>query len=154
LIPLALQAIQDSEPHIRVFGADYPTSDGTCIRDYVHVLDIAAAHLRALENIHRIAGSTFNVGTGAGHSIREVLDAVRSVTGSRIAEKLLPRRPGDPAVLVASDEKMRRELGWQPSHSSLREIITSAWIWKQAHPKGYAANSKLSGPLLTSSLLL
>ena len=93
-------------------------------------------------NISRVAGNAFNVGTGAGHSIREVLDAVRLVTGSKIPEKAFPRRPGDPAVLVASGEKMRRELGWQPSRSSLPEIVKSAWIWKQSHPQGYASHSK------------
>jgi len=101
-------------------------------------LDIAEAHLRALKEIDRLSGSAFNVGTGAGHSIRQVIDAVRRVTGSNIAEKVLPRRPGDPAELVASGEKLQRELNWQPTHSSLDEIITSAWTWKQSHPHGYA----------------
>ena len=143
LIPLILQAIQSSAPHVAVFGDDYPTPDGTCIRDYVHVLDIAEAHLRALKEIERLSGSAFNVGTGAGHSIRQVIDAVRRVTGSKISEKVLPRRPGDPAALVASGEKLRRQLNWQPAHSSLDEIITSAWIWKQAHPNGYTAAAQL-----------
>jgi UDP-glucose 4-epimerase len=142
LIPLALRAVQAGHAQFHIFGSDYPTPDGTCIRDYIHVVDIAQAHLRALENISRVAGSTFNVGTGAGHSIREVLDAVRLVTGSKIPEKVFPRRPGDPAVLVASGEKMRRELGWQPSCSSLTEIVKSAWIWKQSHPQGYVSHPK------------
>jgi len=138
LIPLILQAIQARSPHVAVFGGDYPTPDGTCIRDYVHVLDIAQAHLRALQELARVSGSAFNVGTGAGHSIREVLAAARRLTGSNIPEKLLPRRPGDPAVLVASADKMRRDLAWQPAHSSLDAIISSAWTWKQSHPNGYA----------------
>ncbi len=138
LIPRVLQAIQTAAPHVEVFGDDYPTPDGTCIRDYVHVLDIAEAHFRSLKEIARVAGSVFNVGTGAGHSIREVIDAVRRVTGSKISEKVFPKRPGDPAVLIASGDKMRRELAWQPRHSSLAEIITSAWTWKQSHPNGYA----------------
>jgi UDP-glucose 4-epimerase len=134
LIPRVLHAIQRGASHLEVFGDDYPTPDGTCIRDYVHVLDIAEAHFRALEEIGRLSGSAFNVGTGAGHSIREVIDAVRHVTGSKIAEKVFPRRPGDPAQLIASGEKMRRQLRWEPRHSSLAEIIASAWTWKQSHP--------------------
>jgi UDP-glucose 4-epimerase len=134
LIPRVLQAIQGGATHVEVFGEDYPTADGTCIRDYVHVLDIAEAHFRALQEIARVSGSAFNVGTGAGHSIREVIDAVRRATGSKISEKVFPRRPGDPAVLIASGEKMRRDLRWEPRHSSLAEIITSAWTWKQSRP--------------------
>ena len=138
LIPLILQAIQSGAPHVSVFGDDYPTPDGTCIRDYVHVLDVAHAHLRALQEIARVSGTAYNVGTGVGFSIRQVIDAVRRVTGSNIAEKVFPRRPGDPSALVASGDKMRRDLGWQPTHSSLDEIIASAWTWKQSHPNGYA----------------
>jgi UDP-glucose 4-epimerase len=144
LIPRILQAIQGRAAHVEVYGDDYPTPDGTCIRDYVHVLDIAQAHFRALEEIARVTGSAFNVGTGTGHSIREVIDVVRRVARSKISEKVFARRPGDPAALVASGEKMRRELGWQPSHSSLAEIITSAWTWKQSHPNGYAGDSQLA----------
>lgn len=138
LIPRILQAVQSGATHVEVFGDDYPTPDGTCIRDYVHVLDVARAHLRALQNIDSLKAATLNVGTGAGHSIRQVLDAVRRLTGSKISEKVFRRRPGDPAALVASGEKMRRELGWQLTHSSLTEIIASAWTWKQSHPQGYA----------------
>ena len=152
LIPLVLQAIQSGAPHVKIFGDDYPTPDGTCIRDYVHVLDIAEAHFRALNEIERLAGSAFNVGTGAGHSIREVIDAIRRVTGGKLPEKVFPRRPGDPAVLVASGEKMRRELHWEPRHSSLAEIIASAWTWKQSHPNGYAGHSQPpASPLIPSS---
>jgi UDP-glucose-4-epimerase GalE len=152
LIPRVLQGIQSGAPHVEVFGDDYPTPDGTCVRDYVHVLDIAHAHLRALEEIARVTGSAFNVGTGAGHSIREMIDAVRLVTCSKISERVFPRRPGDPAILVASGEKMRRELGWQPRHSSLAEIITSAWTWKQSHPNGYGGGSQPAvDPLIASS---
>ena len=151
LIPLILQAIQSSAPHVSVFGGDYPTPDGTAIRDYVHVLDIADAHLRALHAIDRLSGSAFNVGTGAGHSIRQVIDAVRRVTGSKISEKVLPRRPGDPAELVASGEKLRRDLAWHPSRSSLDEIIQSAWTWKQSHPDGYATTAQPAANPLTAS---
>jgi UDP-glucose 4-epimerase len=151
LVPLVLQAMQTASSHVEVFGTDYPTPDGTCIRDYVHPLDVAHAHFRALENINRVSGSTFNVGTGVGHSIREVIDTARKVTGTRISEKIMSRRPGDPAVLVASGENMRRQLGWQPGRSSLTEIITSAWAWKQSHPNGYGAHSqRAANPVLAS----
>jgi len=116
------------------------------------VLDIAHAHCRALENIGGVTGKAFNIGTGAGHSIRDVRDAARLVTGSKIAEKAFLRRPCDPAILVANGEKMRRELGWQPSHSSPSEIVKSAWIWKQSRPEGYVSPSKpATGSLLAST---
>jgi UDP-glucose 4-epimerase len=123
---------------VEVFGSDYPTPDGTCVRDYIHVLDIADSHLRALEAIETISGEAFNVGNSRGFSILEVLAAAEKLTGRKIARKLSPRRPGDPAVLVASKEKLRQSLGWEAQHSSLEEIITSAWSWKQKHPRGYA----------------
>lgn len=151
LIPRVLHAIQSGNPHVEIFGGDYPTPDGTCIRDYVHVLDIAEAHLGALNEIERLSGSAFNVGTGAGHSIRQVIDAVRRVTGSKISEKVAARRPGDPAVLVASGEKIRRDLAWQPAHSSVDEIIESAWTWSQSHPNGYGGSQPTANPLIASS---
>jgi len=138
LIPRVLEAALGVLPHLDVFGTDYPTPDGTCVRDYVHVLDIADAHVLALQALDRAAGAAYNVGNNRGYSILEVLEAARKITGRAIPHKLSPRRPGDPAVLVASAEKLRRELGWDPRHSSLEEIIASAWAWKQAHPKGYA----------------
>ena len=138
LIPRVLEAALGVLPHLDVFGTDYRTPDGTCVRDYVHVLDIADAHVLALEALDRAAGAAYNVGNSRGYSILEVLEAARKITGRAIPQKLAPRRPGDPAVLVASAEKLRRELGWDPRHSSLEEIIASAWAWKQAHPKGYA----------------
>ena len=138
LIPRVLDAALGALPEVEVFGTDYPTPDGTCVRDYVHVLDIADSHVMALEAIERVAGGFYNVGNSRGYSIFEVLDAARKITGRAIPRRLSPRRPGDPAVLVASAEKLRRELGWQAKHSSLEEIISSAWIWKQAHPRGYA----------------
>jgi UDP-glucose 4-epimerase len=125
-------------PHVDVFGTDYPTPDGTCIRDYIHVLDIADSHARALEEIDRVSGEAFNVGNSRGFSILEVLDVAERVTGRKIPRKLGSRRPGDPAVLVASKEKLKRLLGWEAAHSSLEEIIQSAWDWKQKHPHGYA----------------
>jgi UDP-glucose 4-epimerase len=138
LIPRILDAAAGFIPQVEVFGTDYPTPDGTCVRDYIHVLDIADSHVRALESIEKISGEAFNVGNSRGFSILEVLDATERVTGRKIPRKFSPRRPGDPAVLVASKEKLHRTLGWEAQHSSLEEIITSAWTWKQKHPHGYS----------------
>jgi UDP-glucose 4-epimerase len=141
LIPRVLDAAAGNIPYVEVFGTDYPTPDGTCVRDYVHVLDIADAHLRALESLDKVSGEAFNVGNSRGFSILEVLDATERITGRKIPRKMSPRRPGDPAVLVASKEKLQRFLGWQAQHSSLEEIISSAWAWKQKHPRGYAESA-------------
>jgi UDP-glucose 4-epimerase len=137
LIPRILQAIQIQSPFLEVFGTDYPTKDGTCVRDYVHVLDIARAHVRALECIDRVEGCAFNVGTGIGHSILEVIEAARTVTGTNIVTRFSARRPGDPAVLFASGAKVREQLGWEAVYPELRDMIASAWAWKQKHPNGY-----------------
>jgi len=137
LIPRVLEAAAGGLPHVDVFGTDYPTPDGTCVRDYIHVLDIADSHLRALQEIERVSGEAFNVGNSRGFSILEVIDVAERVTGRKISRKLGPRRPGDPAVLVASKEKLKRALGWEASHSSLEEIVQSAWAWKQKYPRGY-----------------
>ena len=137
LIPRVLDAAVGAIPHVDVFGTDYPTPDGTCVRDYIHVLDIADSHIRALEGIERVSGEAFNVGTAKGYSILEVIDTAERVTGSKIPRKLGPRRPGDPAVLVASKEKLKKLLGWEAKHSSLEEIVSSAWSWKQKNPRGY-----------------
>jgi len=138
LIPRVLDAALGNLPHVDVFGTDYPTPDGTCVRDYIHVIDIADAHVRALQDIAKVSGEAFNVGNSRGFSILEVIHAVERVTGRKVPRKLGPRRPGDPAVLVASKDKLKRILGWEASHSSLEEIIQSAWDWKQRHPHGYA----------------
>ncbi|MGH9675554.1 MAG: UDP-glucose 4-epimerase GalE, partial [Candidatus Acidiferrum sp.] len=138
LIPRVLDAALGFAPHVEIFGNDYPTPDGTCVRDYVHVLDIAQSHVLALESIDRVAGQAFNVGNGPGYSILQVLEATRRITGRPIFHKFFPRRPGDPATLIATGEKILRELHWQPLHSSLDQIISSAWAWKQLHPRGYA----------------
>lgn len=138
LIPRVLDAASGDLPFVDVFGTDYPTPDGTCVRDYIHVLDISDSHVRALEEIERVSGEAFNVGNSRGFSILEVIDAAERITGRKIPRKLGPRRPGDPAVLVASKEKLKRALGWEAAHSSLEEIISSAWAWKQKHPHGYA----------------
>ncbi|MDQ1408370.1 MAG: UDP-glucose 4-epimerase [Acidobacteriaceae bacterium] len=137
LIPLVLNAASGAIPHVEVLGTDYATPDGTCVRDYIHVLDIADSHLRALQEIERVAGEAFNVGNSRGYSILEVIEAAERVTGGKIPRQLSPRRPGDPAVLVASKEKLKTMLGWEAAHSSLEEIISSAWNWKQKHPRGY-----------------
>ncbi|HKV62643.1 MAG TPA: UDP-glucose 4-epimerase GalE [Candidatus Acidoferrum sp.] len=139
LIPRVLDAASGGIPHVDVFGTDYPTPDGTCVRDYIHVLDIADSHFRALMEIERVSGEAFNVGNSRGFSILEVIDAAERVTGRKIPRKLGPRRPGDPAVLVASKEKLKSALGWEASHSSLEEIIQSAWAWKEKNPRGYAS---------------
>ena len=142
LIPRVLDAAAGGLPYVDVFGTDYPTPDGTCVRDYIHVLDIADSHVRALLEIDRMSGEAFNVGNSRGFSILEVIDAAERVTGRKIPRKLGPRRPGDPAVLVASKEKAKRMLGWEASHSSLEEIIQSAWVWKQQHPHGYEDDAR------------
>ena len=138
LIPRVLDAAIGAIPLVEVLGTDYPTPDRTCVGDYVHVLDIADSHLRALEEIDRVAGEAFNVRTSRGYLLLEVLEAAERVAGCKIPRKLFPRRPGDPAVLVASKEKLKTVLGWEAAHSSLEEVIASAWQWKQKHPQGYA----------------
>lgn len=138
LIPRVLEAATGAIPQVDVFGADYPTPDGTCVRDYIHVLDIADSHIRALENIERVSGEAFNVGTARGYSILEVIVAAERLTGRAIPKQISPRRPGDPAVLVASRDKLKSMLGWEAAHSSLDEVVSSAWSWKQSHPQGYS----------------
>jgi len=137
LIPRVLDAATGAIPQVDVFGTDYPTPDGTCVRDYIHVLDIADSHIRALEEIERVSGEAFNVGTATGYSIFEVIATVERVAGKKVPRKLSPRRPGDPATLVASNEKLARILGWKAAHSTLDEVVSSAWNWKQKHPQGY-----------------
>jgi UDP-glucose 4-epimerase len=131
LIPLILDVALGLRPSIKIFGQDYPTPDGTCIRDYVHVRDLAAAHILALEALEEHPRLIYNLGNGQGFSVLQVVDAVRRVTGRPVPVVLCPRRPGDPAVLVASSEKAKRELGWTPHFSTLDEIIQSAWTWHQ-----------------------
>jgi len=136
LIPLVLQAASGQRDGITVFGDDYPTPDGTCVRDYVHVLDLAEAHALALDALD--AGNcTYNLGNGEGFSVREVIDAAQRITGVHIPTVLGPRRAGDPARLVASSERIRDELGWAPAYTNLDDIISSAWRWHQKHPNGY-----------------
>jgi UDP-glucose-4-epimerase GalE len=138
LLPLVLQTALGQRPHIEVLGTDYPTPDGTCIRDYIHVDDLAEAHLLALERIQPGEGLRLNLGIGRGYSVREVIRTAESVTGKTIPVKEGMRRPGDPPALVASAEKARQLLGWSPRYTELRPIIETAWNWHRTHPRGYA----------------
>jgi UDP-glucose-4-epimerase GalE len=138
LIPLVLQAALGNLPYVEIFGTDYPTPDGTCIRDYIHVDDLANAHLLALERLEPGLGFRFNLGTGRGYSVREVIRTVEEVTGRPVPVKEAPRRPGDPPALVASADKIRMELGWRPKYQDLRSIVATAWRWTSTHPNGYA----------------
>lgn len=131
LIPLILDVALGRRKSIRIYGTDYPTPDGTCIRDYIHVRDLAEAHLLALAALDRPGRMIYNLGNGRGFSVREVVESVRRVTGHAIPVEEVPRRSGDPAVLVASSEKISRELGWKPRYTNLDEIVASAWEWHQ-----------------------
>ena len=135
LIPLILDVALGRRQSIKIFGSDYPTHDGTCIRDYIHVRDLADAHLLALAALETKARVIYNIGNGQGFTVREVIDSVRRVTGQPIPVEECPRRPGDPAVLVAGSEKIKQELGWKPQFADLDAIIASAWEW---HQKRYA----------------
>ena len=138
LIPLILQVPNGKREFISIFGNDYPTSDGTCIRDYIHVSDLAQAHILALEYLEKGGESDiFNLGNGVGFSVREVIETARKVTGHPIPAKETARRAGDPAQLIASSEKAKTVLGWKPCHDSLEEIISSAWNWHKNHPDGF-----------------
>jgi UDP-glucose 4-epimerase len=142
LIPLVLRAAQDARHPITVFGNDYPTRDGTCVRDYVHVSDLARAHVLALDALARgqIQFDTFNLGCGDGYTVKEVIDAAKAVTGREIPVVTGPRRPGDPAVLVASSDRISRTLGWRPHQSSLDDIVGSAWKWERTFSEQHDAN--------------
>ena len=138
LIPNVLAAAMGKREAVEVYGTDYPTADGTAIRDYVHVIDIADAHLRALDvKLDSDAPLAMNLGTGTGRSVREVVEAARRVTGRPVPVAEKPRRPGDPPELVAAVARAKTVLGWHAEHSSLEEILSSAWRWHQAHPHGY-----------------
>lgn len=139
VIPILLEVAAGEREAFQVYGTDYPTSDGTCVRDYVHVLDIAQAHALAVERISEFAGRIYNIGNGEGFSVQEVLQTASHITGRKINHRTAPRRPGDPAILVASSQRIRKELGWAPAFSSLEAIIRSAWDWKQRFPRGYAS---------------
>jgi UDP-glucose 4-epimerase len=141
LIPLVLQVALGQREKITVYGDDYNTPDGTCVRDYIHVVDLATAHILALEALN--GGSrTYNLGNGRGYTVKEVIDTARQVTGRHIPAVIGPRRPGDPDVLIASSETINHDLGWEPRYPSLREMIESAWRWHLAHPHGYSENGR------------
>lgn len=140
LIPLTLQVPLGQREAVLLYGTDYPTADGTCVRDYVHVEDLAQAHVLALEALDTMPAMTYNIGNGQGYSVREVINVAREVTGIDFPEREAPRRPGDAPVLVASSEKINQELGWTPAYPSLNAIISSAWAWHSAHPDGYEAD--------------
>ena len=138
LIPIVLEAALGKRPHISVFGDDYATEDGTCIRDYIHVSDLAEAHILAVEALRKGSDSAvYNLGSSNGFSVKQVIDIAREVTGREIPVKMEERRAGDPAVLIASSQRARQELGWNPTHSNLKDIIASAWSWHLNNPNGY-----------------
>jgi UDP-glucose 4-epimerase len=139
LIPNILKAALNKDKPVSIFGTDYPTKDGSCIRDYVHVIDIAQAHILALEKIEQLSGRAYNLGNGEGFSVLEVVETAKKITGIDIPAKLSPRRAGDPAILVASSQKAREELGWKPQFAEPAVIIGSAWKWMKKHPAGYKA---------------
>ena len=139
LIPIALQVAAGKREHVEIYGDDYSTRDGTCVRDYIHVTDLTRAHLLALKALNE-KSRIYNLGcSGDGYSVRQVIEAARKITGQAVPVKVGPRRPGDPATLVASSERIRRELGWNPGLQDLEVIIESAWRWMLTHPDGYSS---------------
>jgi UDP-glucose 4-epimerase len=138
LIPLVLQVALGQRGQITIYGDDYPTADGTCIRDYIHVCDLADAHLKALDRLQPGKGICMNLGTGRGTSVREIIEACRRVTGHAIPEAIGQRRAGDPPELVADARRATAELGWQPQYTDIEQIVQTAWAWHQSHPRGYA----------------
>lgn len=137
LIPLVLKVAQGQLSKIKVFGDDYPTPDGTCIRDYVHTRDLASAHLKAIEATTPKSAEVFNIGTGNGQSVHEIINACEKVTGRKIAQQIVARRPGDPPRLVAEPTKLKSQLGWEPEYLNIEDTIATAWAWHQAYPSGY-----------------
>jgi UDP-glucose 4-epimerase len=139
LIPNVLRAAQGLQAEVQVFGTDYPTADGTAVRDYIHIEDLASAHLLALAGARAGEHRIFNLGNGNGFSVREVIEAARAVTGLEIPVREAPRRPGDPPQLVAASQRIRAELGWEPRKPALADMVADAWAFAQSHPHGYAA---------------
>ncbi len=138
LIPLVLKTALGQRASIDVYGSDYPTRDGTCVRDYIHVNDLADAHIRALSKLEKGESAIYNLGNGIGFTVLEVIEAARRVTGRSIPTKTISRRAGDPATLVASSQKVKEELGWEPRYPEIEQIIESAWKWHRGNPQGYA----------------
>jgi UDP-glucose 4-epimerase len=141
LIPLVLQCAQGQRDHVTIFGEDWPTEDGTCVRDYIHVNDLATAHLAALERIEPGRGMHLNLGTGKGFSVRQVVETCRRVTGRDIKAVVGPRRPGDPPTLIADARRAKSVLNWSPEQADISEIIESAWNWHLSHPQGYRSTA-------------
>jgi UDP-glucose 4-epimerase len=140
LVPRVMKVALGKDKHVEIFGTDYPTRDGTCVRDYVHVVDLATAHLLALDALDRDGRLIYNLGNGQGFTVREVIEGVRRVTGREIPVIESPRREGDPAVLIASSNKIQRELNWKPKFHELDAVLGSAWLWHKNHPDGYAGS--------------
>ena len=136
-MPYIAQIAVGKLERLAVFGADYPTIDGSGVRDYIHVEDLASAHVLALETVDDRQAMTYNLGNGQGYSVKQVIDVARAVTGHEIPAETTARRPGDGPMLVASAESVNDDLGWTPKYSSLNDIIASAWAWHQSHPHGY-----------------
>ena len=139
LIPLILQVPLGQREFISIFGSDYPTKDGTCVRDFIHIDDLASAHVLALQGLETNATLLCNLGSGSGFTVREIIDIARQVTGHPIPAREMSRRTGDPAVLIASSEKAQRLLGWKPQNSNVESIVQSAWEWHRSHPHGYCS---------------
>jgi UDP-glucose 4-epimerase len=144
LIPTILQVALGQREHVAVMGTDYPTPDGSCVRDFIHVEDLAAAHRLVLDRIEPGRGLTYNVATGRGYSVRQVIEAARRVTGREIPVVERPRRPGDPPELVAAAEAIRRDLGWSPRFPEIEQILRTAWAWHSSHPHGYRSTPRPS----------
>jgi UDP-glucose 4-epimerase len=137
LIPLVLQVALGQRDKIVIFGDDYPTPDGTCIRDYIHIDDLASAHLLAIEATTSETAEVYNIGTGVGQSVHQIIAACRRITGHDIPQEIARRRPGDPPALVADPAKLKTQLGWEPKYTDIEETIATAWAWHQSHPTGY-----------------
>jgi UDP-glucose 4-epimerase len=144
LIPLILQVAVGRRPKVLIYGDDYPTRDGSCVRDYVHTADLAQAHQRAVETLEQGMGRAYNVGSGTGATVLEVLRACERATGHAIPHEIVGRRPGDPSVLIASPEKIIAELGWAPRYVNIDEIAQTAWAWHHRHPQGFAGSGASS----------
>jgi len=141
LIPLIMQAVVGRRDKVMVFGDDWPTPDGTCVRDYVHTADLGQAHQLAIESLEPGHGAVYNVGSGSGFSVREILSACEKAAGRAIPQEVAPRRPGDPATLIASPERLKRELGWKPRYTTPEQIVESAWRWHERYPHGYTSKA-------------
>ena len=148
LIPIVLGVALGQRDNVTIFGDDYPTRDGTCVRDYIHVIDLAQAHILALQALDE-GSRTYNLGNGQGFTVKEVIETARDITGHPIPAQVGPRRPGDPDTLIASSDRIRHELGWQPSYPQLGDIVESAWRWHRAHPSGYGDVSDQRSDLMT-----